>query len=672
MSAAARNVARAKATLRRRLRDLVVLATFVPPVRRLVARFYDLALTQLVRTLAARPYVREVGLTGSLVSGDGVWGASDIDLVVIADGGPAQAVKRDVRRLFARARRVFPFVGETDERTGNLLFATDVGTNPAAAVYACRRKAGSYRPLGGARPEPASDAAFTPVEIVAELTLQLQAIATQTLLGALNLYFWKSKIRVLDNLLRRSGDAGVRHAPALDATHAALLAVLRDTPNHRLYFRRRASDDALAWDVVLRLVDALVAAHGLDALPSSVVAYHATTARQVEADARALPPGLRPHALASRQECFGGDAVLNAPVLSHLLLELTDTGWEAFRAALLATRAPAADALVLVWLRGFVFQLHRGRCRGVFSRWDRPWLFLDRMPEPGRVVFPRAFLDRLLAERDLDLDYLRDQFYWRVLDRGATDDPARHDDALRYFEDRQRALNGFAYIHTATRLSHETIVNFGSRDDVFADAEARHEPHRALLARLRRYARAVEEGSLARDGTSLPPALMRAARALFADVLHARPLAAHYDDTQKLRMSVCVCTRNRADLLAALLASLVAQTRTPDEVLIVDNASTDDTPGVAARFATELPLRHVVDHGDTIATVRNRALREASGEVVCFTDDDCVLHPGWLHFIEESFLLEDDVGIVGGRVLHLEEEPSLVDGFHRAYLGVRL
>jgi hypothetical protein len=658
--------------LRRRLRDAVVLATFVPPVRRLVARLYAVALAHLARTLAARPYVREVGLTGSLVAGDGVWGASDIDLIVIAAGGPAQEAKRDVRRLFARARRVFPFVGETDERTGNLLFSTDVGTNPAAAVYGCRRKAGSYRPLGGAHPEPASDAAFTPVEIVAEITLQLQAIATQTLAGALNLYFWKSKIRVLDNLLRRSGAAGARHAPAFEGAHAALLEALRDTPNHRLYFRRRAGDDALAWDVVLRLVDALVAAHGLDDLPADVVAYRATPARQVGAGARALPPGLRSHALASRPDLFGGDAVLNAPVLPHLLLELADTSWAAFAGACRATRAPAEDALVLVWLGAFVFQLHRGRCRGVFSRWDRPWLFLDRVPEPGRLVFPRAFLDRLLAERDLDLDYLRDQFYWRVLDRDATADPARHDDALRYFEDRQRVLNGFAYIHTATLLAHDAIVNFGDRDHVLADAEARHDAHRALLARLRRYARAVDAGTLARDGTSLPPALMRAARALFADVLHARPLAARYDDAQRLRMSVCVCTRNRADLLAALLESLVAQTRAPDEVLIVDNASTDDTPGVAARFASRLPLRHLVEHGDTIARVRNRALREARGEIVCFTDDDCVLHPGWLHFIEESFLLDDDVGIVGGRVLHLEEEPSLVDAFHRAYLGVRL
>jgi predicted nucleotidyltransferase len=666
------------ARLRLLLRDLVVLATFVPGVRWLLARIYDVATLALTRALIARPYVREVGLTGSLAAGDGVLGASDIDLVVLADGAPDQRAKREVRRLFARARRVFPLVGETDERVGNLLFGADLTRNPLAAVYSCRRKAGSLRvlaraPRGGTdvASDPTSDP-FTPVEVVAEITLQLQAIATQTLAGALNLYFWKSKIRVLENLLRRSSGTAGACAPSFDAAQSALLRALHETPSRTLYFRRDAVHDACAWTIVRDLVAALAAVHRLDEIECDAVDFRATAARQATLAPSALPPGLRPHAFASRPDDFGGDSVLEAPVLPHLLLEATDAHWATFRAALDATRASAAAGLVLLWLGGFVFQLHRDRCRGVFTPHDRPWLFPDRFPAPGKLRVARPFLDRLLAERDLDLAYLRDAFYWREVAPDAAGDRERHSDSLRYFEDRQRTVSGFAFIHAARALTHGALASYGARDHVLADAVVNGGAASAMLAQLRRYARALDGGTLARDAGALPPGLLRAARRHFADVLHGRPITGCHDAGTRLVLSLCVCTRNRAALLDELLASVVAQTRRPDEVLIVDNASTDDTAAVAARFAARLPLRHVVDHGDTIAKVRNRALSEAAGDVVCFTDDDCILHPEWLHFVEESFLLEDEIAIVGGRVFHHEEGPSLVDGFHRAYLGVRL
>ncbi len=674
--------ARLGAAARRRLRDAVVLATFLPPLRRIVVWLYDVALAHLCRSLRVLPYVREIGLTGSMEATDGVFGASDIDLIVIAEGRVEPNAKREVRSIFARARRVFPFVGEVDERTGNLLFGADVGTNPMAAVCACRRKAGSYRPLWVAPPtasagtgdEDDRDAGrFTPVEVVAEITLQLQSIATQTLARSLHLYFWKTKIRVLENLLRRSNEAGAEPMPCFDGAHVELLRRLRETPNRRLYFQRRGDLDAVAWEIVLRLVGALTAAHGLERLAAATVAFHATPARQSTADPATLPPALRAHEFFTRSpEAFGGDSVLNAPVMPYLLLEAIGAQWVTFRAALDSTRQQAEDGFVLLWLGDWVFQLHRDRCRGVFSRYDRPWLFPNRFPEPGKLVFPDSFLDRLLAERDLDLDYLRNAFYGPVLDREAPVDPARHGDSLRYFEDRERTLNGFAFIHTARCLSRSAIVSFGDRDQVFAHAVREHEGHGRMLSWLRSYARAVEAGTLAEVGASLPPALMRAARRFFGDLLDGRMSDVGYDLDSRLTLSLCVCTKNRAPFLEALLRSVTAQTRRPDEVLILDNGSTDSTAAVAARFAELLPLRRVIDRADTIAKARNRALREASGEIVCFTDDDCVLHPGWLHFLEESFFLEEEIGIVGGRVLHLEEGPSIVDAFHRAYLGVRL
>ena len=59
-----------------------------------------------------------------------------------------------------------------------------------------------------------------------------------------------------------------------------------------------------------------------------------------------------------------------------------------------------------------------------------------------------------------------------------------------------------------------------------------------------------------------------------------------------------VVTYNRADLLARMLDGLAAQTRPPDAVIVVDNASTDHTREVLARRAHDLPLGHDPRRGE--------------------------------------------------------------------------
>lgn len=119
------------------------------------------------------------------------------------------------------------------------------------------------------------------------------------------------------------------------------------------------------------------------------------------------------------------------------------------------------------------------------------------------------------------------------------------------------------------------------------------------------------------------------------------------------RVSVCVTTRNRADRLPRLLAALSAQTLPPTqfEVVVVDDASTDDTSRVLTDAAASSALSVAVYRNDRsagIASARNVGWRAASGDVVAFTDDDCVPDPGWL----EAGVAAVDAGVdvVVGRV----------------------
>jgi glycosyltransferase involved in cell wall biosynthesis len=84
---------------------------------------------------------------------------------------------------------------------------------------------------------------------------------------------------------------------------------------------------------------------------------------------------------------------------------------------------------------------------------------------------------------------------------------------------------------------------------------------------------------------------------------------------------------NCVDRVDPFLASLAAQTRAPDEVVIVDGGSTD---GTAERFRADHRITLIEAAGANISTGRNVALAHATHDVIAATDADCELEPGWL------------------------------------------
>jgi glycosyltransferase involved in cell wall biosynthesis len=117
-------------------------------------------------------------------------------------------------------------------------------------------------------------------------------------------------------------------------------------------------------------------------------------------------------------------------------------------------------------------------------------------------------------------------------------------------------------------------------------------------------------------------------------------------------VSVVVATRDRAERLAQLLASLRAQTLDPAgfEVIVVDDGSTDTTPAVLRAAAAENGLRlRSIRRPDSRgpAAARNAGWRAARAPLVAFTDDDCVATPAWL---EEGLAAARAAAVVQGRV----------------------
>lgn len=115
-------------------------------------------------------------------------------------------------------------------------------------------------------------------------------------------------------------------------------------------------------------------------------------------------------------------------------------------------------------------------------------------------------------------------------------------------------------------------------------------------------------------------------------------------------LSVVIPTRNRAPLLQKALDSLCAQTAPKDsfEVLVVDNGSTDGTRDVVDAYRSRLrELRYFYDPTPGLHVGRHRGLKEASGEVLVYADDDIRATPTWLQAIHECFT-DPAVALVGG------------------------
>lgn len=138
---------------------------------------------------------------------------------------------------------------------------------------------------------------------------------------------------------------------------------------------------------------------------------------------------------------------------------------------------------------------------------------------------------------------------------------------------------------------------------------------------------------------------------------------------QTLAVSVVIVTRNRAEWLRDTLDSVTRQSRQPDEVVVVDNASTDHTRDVVLSFADRLNVRYVHERQRGIPHARNAAVRSATGDIVAFIDDDCVANENWLKYIEMPFLRDPNVGAVGGEVSYDRVGDGSVEAFYNRNMG---
>ena len=120
-----------------------------------------------------------------------------------------------------------------------------------------------------------------------------------------------------------------------------------------------------------------------------------------------------------------------------------------------------------------------------------------------------------------------------------------------------------------------------------------------------------------------------------------------------MRFSLIIPTYQRPKALKPCLQSALSQTRLPEELIVVTRVGDDETEKVVASLCEDaswlgIACLHARVHEPGLIKAQNTGLAVATGDIVCFTDDDVVLPPDWITRIEEHFR-DESVGAVGGR-----------------------
>lgn len=125
------------------------------------------------------------------------------------------------------------------------------------------------------------------------------------------------------------------------------------------------------------------------------------------------------------------------------------------------------------------------------------------------------------------------------------------------------------------------------------------------------------------------------------------------------RISIVVCTFNGADKIRLLLDSLKKQTYKNLEIIIVDDGSTDRTSDIVKKYPFKL-IKHKTNRG--LADSRNTGVKNSGGNIIVFTDDDCIADKNWIKEIVKCYQQNPEINAVGGRV-----EPYSIDTLLEKY-----
>ncbi len=127
-------------------------------------------------------------------------------------------------------------------------------------------------------------------------------------------------------------------------------------------------------------------------------------------------------------------------------------------------------------------------------------------------------------------------------------------------------------------------------------------------------------------------------------------------------ISVVICAHNEEDWIKRALNALAQQYHPADEIIVVDNASTDRTAEIVNTFAQNHPqanVRSVYEARKGLYIARETGWRAASSDIVAMTDADITFPPDWVQIIHEEFSSSDVDAITGS--IRYDDAPAFIN-----------
>jgi glycosyltransferase involved in cell wall biosynthesis len=117
-------------------------------------------------------------------------------------------------------------------------------------------------------------------------------------------------------------------------------------------------------------------------------------------------------------------------------------------------------------------------------------------------------------------------------------------------------------------------------------------------------------------------------------------------------ISAVICTRNRDDKIGTAVKSVLANDYESFDLTVIDQSTTEATRRVVEPLAAADPrLRYVHVDEAGLSRAYNNGIGRTDGEILAFTDDDCIVAPDWLASIAKAFASEPDGELLYGQVL---------------------
>lgn len=117
-----------------------------------------------------------------------------------------------------------------------------------------------------------------------------------------------------------------------------------------------------------------------------------------------------------------------------------------------------------------------------------------------------------------------------------------------------------------------------------------------------------------------------------------------------MKVSVIVCTKNREEHLDSCLSNIVRTGYPYDEILVIDNGSDDLARKKNEQLAARAGAKYYYEAKTGLSCARNRGIKEATGDIIVYSDDDFIVDKEWLTYLIENYR-EQRVACCTGRML---------------------